>query len=455
MKKLLLTCLFAAPLLSAEPATLPRDFSGGAATIFDESRHAFSRQIPDLTAAQRSAFFVGNSFFNQSWVAAPASTAGRDGLGPLFNTRSCSACHLRDGRSFPPREGDPFAVMLLRISIPGEGPHGAPLPDPMYGGQIQGQALLNAPAEADVVAKYTETPGGFADGEKYSLRKPEYSLHKLGYGPAHKAVRMSARTAPFLIGLGLLEAIPDATLESLADPEDKNKDGISGRLNRVPDVETGTLRIGRFGWKAEQPSVRQQVAGAFNGDMGLTTSIFPNENSTPGQAAATTLPSGGRPEVESKVLDAVVSYSRTLAVPGRRDIDDPQVIAGEELFTAIGCNKCHLPELKTGPVAGLPALSGQTIRPFTDLLLHDLGEGLADHRPTFAANGREWRTPPLWGIGLVEKVNGHTYFLHDGRARNLAEAILWHGGEAEASREGFHKLNRKQRAELLRFLNTL
>lgn len=455
MKKLLLAFLTVAPLQADEPATLPRDYSGGAATIFDESRHAYSRQIPDLTAAQRSAFFVGNSFFNQSWVAAPASTVGRDGLGPLFNTRSCSACHLRDGRSFPPAEGDPFAVMLLRISVPGTGPHGAPVPDPVYGGQIQGQALLNIPAEADVVASFTEIPGSFPDGTTYSMRKPEYSLRNLAYGPAHGQLLMSPRTAPFLIGLGLLEAVPDATLESLADPEDRDGDGISGRLNRVPDVEAGIIRIGRFGWKAEQPSVRQQVAGAFNGDMGLTTSIFPDENHTPTQVAANTLPSGGRPEVEAKVLDAVVSYSRTLAVPGRRGIDDPRVVAGEMLFEDIGCTRCHLPELTTGSVPDFPAISNQTIRPFTDLLLHDLGEGLADHRPTFAANGREWRTPPLWGIGLVEKVNGHTCFLHDGRARDLTEAVLWHGGEADASREAFRKLNQHQRADLLRFLESL
>lgn len=440
---------------ASDPERLPRDYSGGEATIFDESRHAFSRQIPGLTSEQRSAFFVGNSFFNQAWIVAPASAEGRDGLGPLFNTRSCSACHLRDGRGFPPDEGKPFSVMLLRISVPGQGPHGAPVPDPIYGGQIQGKAILNTPAEADVVASFKEVKGRFADGEEYSLRRPTYRLENLGYGHPHQGLLMSPRTAPVVIGLGLLEAIPERTLQAMADPDDADQDGISGRLNRVWDVLKRQVVTGRFGWKAEQPTVQQQVAGAFNGDMGLTTRLFTGENHTDRQAKAKAHPSGGQPEVTDKVLDAVVSYSRTLAVPGRRDIEDEEVIQGEKLFTEIGCTDCHKAQLRTGQVDGFPTLSNQTIQPFTDLLLHDLGEGLADHRPTFAADGREWRTAPLWGVGLVKKVNGHTYLLHDGRARNLTEAILWHGGEGESSKEKFRNLPRDQRQALIRFLNSL
>lgn len=440
---------------ASEPEPLPADYSGGEATIFDESRHAFSRQIPGLNDQQRSAFFVGNSFFNQAWIAAPASAQGRDGLGPLFNTRSCSACHLRDGRSFPPREGQPFSVMLMRISIPGQGPHGAPVPEQTYGGQIQGRGILNTPGEADVVAEFQELPGHFADGEKYSLRQPTYRFENLGYGPIAKDVLLSPRTAPAVIGLGLLEAIPESTLRSMSDPGDENGDGISGRINLVWDVLKNKVVIGRFGWKAEQPTVQQQVAGAFNGDMGLTTRLFTGENHTTRQAKAAANPSGGDPEVTDKVFDSVVSYSRTLAVPGRRDLHDPEVLKGEKLFADIGCTACHKSDLRTGNVADFPTLSNQPIQPFTDLLLHDMGEGLADNRPTFAANGREWRTAPLWGIGLQQKVNKHTFFLHDGRARNLTEAILWHGGEAEASKQRFRHLKRDDRAGLIRFLNSL
>lgn len=431
------------------------DYSGGEATIFDASKHAYSRPIPDLSPEQRAAFFVGNSFFNQNWVAAPASTAGRDGLGPLFNTRSCSGCHTRDGRSAPPEPGRPFTVMLLRVSIPGRGPQGAPVPDPVYGGQIQGRAIPGVPAEADVIAEYETVRGAYGDGEPFELRRPRYSLRNPGYGAPSEQMLMSPRTAPFLIGLGLLEAVPEAALLALADPEDRNGDGISGRLNQVWDVRRKALNVGRFGWKAEQPTVEQQVAGAFNGDMGLTSGLFPGENHTPAQKPAAAQPGGGSPEVSAKILGDVTLYARALAVPGRREMDDPEVRRGGQLFGALGCAACHVPELATGEVTGFPALSRQPIRPHTDLLLHDLGDDLADHRPTFAADGREWRTAPLWGIGLIEKVNGHSFLLHDGRARNFAEAILWHGGEAENSREGFRALGRTERQALIRFLHSL
>lgn len=441
---------------ASEPApTDPRELSGGDATVFDDSRHAFSLPIPGLTDAQKSAFAVGNSFFNLNWVAAPASTSGRDGLGSLFNARSCSACHLHDGRSRPPEPGSAMSVMLLRVSVPGTNAHGGPLPHPVYGGQIQGRALPGVPAEADVVVDFEPVRGAFADGEVFELRRPKYSLRNLGYGPIATNLLMSPRVAPAVIGLGLLEAVPVEQLRALTDPQDRDGDGVSGRLNQVWNVATQRHEPGRFGWKAEQPTVRQQVAGAFNGDMGLTTSIFPTENHTPAQTEATRQTSGGSPEVSDKILDSVAFYSRVLAVPARRSVDDPLVRRGEELLRAAKCAACHREQLTTGEVSGLPQLSRQTILPYTDLLLHDMGDGLADHRPAFAADGREWRTPPLWGLGLIPKVNGHTFLLHDGRARNLAEAILWHGGEAEKSREAFRQMPRADRAALVKFLESL
>ncbi|BCU79277.1 hypothetical protein llg_39920 [Luteolibacter sp. LG18] len=434
--------------MSASPA-------GGATTVEDVSRDAFTKPLANLEGERRSAFFVGNSFFNQNWVAAPASTTARDGLGPLFNTRSCSTCHFKDGRGASPEEGRPFTTALLRISIPGSDPHGGPLPDPIYGGQIQGQALPGVPAEAEVKVSYETISGTYSDGEAYTLRKPVYRMEHPGYGAPSPRLLMSARVAPAMIGLGLLEAVPEKALLDRVDPDDRDHDGISGRVNRVWDVGAKAMAVGRFGWKSEQPSISQQVAAAFQGDMSLTTALFPDENFTPGQEPCASLPNGGSPEVGGKVFDSVVYYSRTLAVPAARGSGDAEVRRGREVFNELRCAACHVPELTTGEWREFPELSGQTIHPYTDLLLHDLGEELDDGRPVFDASGREWRTPPLWGLGLVPKVNGHNTLLHDGRARGVAEAILWHGGEAGPSRDQFRSLPKADREALVRFIESL
>ena len=448
-------CLLAVPLSGLRAVGEAETLSGGATTVFDESQESFSQPAANLPAERRAAFFVGNSFFNQNWVAAPASPAARDGLGPLFNTRSCSACHFKDGRSQPPATGRPFSTALLRISIAGGGPHGEPVPDPVYGDQIQGSALPEVNPEADVFVEYRPVVGRFADGETYELRRPFYRLENLGYGPVAPGLLMSARVAPTMVGLGLLETVPEAVLRALADPEDRDGDGISGRLNMVWDAGSQRAAIGRFGWKAEQPSVRQQTAGAFRGDMGLTTSLMPEANYTVAQADCARLPDGWTPEVGDPIFDAVVFYSRMLAVPAARNTSAPEVIRGRSLFNRLQCAACHRTELVTGDRPELPELSRQTIRPYTDLLVHDLGPELADDRPVFQATGREWRTPPLWGLGLVPTVNGHATLLHDGRARDVVEAILWHGGEAEAAREGFRSSPKDERAALIAFLRSL
>ena len=431
------------------------ELSGGDTTVFDSSPKAFGFPAHNLKDEHRASFFVGHSFFNENWVVAPASTAGRDGLGPLFNARSCSACHFKDGRSRPPEPTQPMVTMLMRISVPGAGPHKEPLPDPTYGGQIQGQAVPGVPPEADVDVDYEEIAGRFSDGQEFSLRKPVYSIKNLGYGPLAKDLMMSPRIAPVMIGLGLLEAVPEKTLRSLADQQVHGGDGISGRINLVWDREAGKTVPGRFGWKAEQPTVRQQTAGAFLGDIGLTSAVMPEENYTAHQEICAKQPTGGHPEVSDKILHDVVTYSRTLGVPARRNWTDPTVLRGKEVFALAKCAACHVPKLQTGDWPEFPELSNQTIRPYTDLLLHDMGPGLSDDRPVFEAGGRDWRTPPLWGIGLVSKVNGHTFFLHDGRARNFAEAILWHGGEADAAREQFRALPATDRAALIAFLQSL
>ncbi len=413
------------------------EIATGQITVDDASREAFTRPMPNLQSERRTPFFVGNSFFNQNWIAAPASTAGREGLGPLFNARSCSSCHFKDGRSAAPLEDQPFTTTILRISLPG---HGAPVADPVYGDQIQGTALPGVHAEAEVRVTYEIITGTFPDGETYSLRRPKYRLENPGYGPVSADLLMSARVAPAIIGLGLLERVP---LDK-GDPEDQNQDGISGRVNRVHDGA-----IGRFGWKAEQATVASQVAGAFQGDMGLTTHLRQEENHTAKQDPH--LENGGSPEVSEKIFDSVVYYCSTLAVPAPRKAS----ARGRQLFTQLQCAACHTPELTTTISPDFPELSEQTIQPYTDLLLHDLGEELNDHRPVFAASGSEWRTPPLWGIGLIPKVNGHSFLLHDGRARNLTEAILWHGGEAKNSQEKFRALPKADRQALIEFIESL
>jgi CxxC motif-containing protein (DUF1111 family) len=432
------------------------DLLGGQTTIFNQTANAFSQPAPGLERQQQLFFFVGNSFFNQNWVAAPASTQARDGLGPLFNSRSCAGCHFKDGRGRPPETpGEAPTGFLIRLSIPERDLRGAYLPDPNYGGQFQDQSILGGQGEGDFQVIYEEIPGTFADGSPYRLRRPRYELTALQYGDLHPEVMFSPRVANQMIGLGLLEAIPEDHLLALADPNDRDGDGVSGRPNYVWDYHNGRQALGRFGWKANQPHLLQQVSAAFAGDMGISTTLFPGPHCSPAQAFCADLPNGGQPEISDDDLLKVVLYSSVLAVPAQRNADDPQVRWGQELFTTAKCSACHVPRQETGLHPTIPSLSYQVIYPYTDLLLHDMGPDLADGRPDFEANGQEWRTPPLWGIGLFQTVNGHTTYLHDGRARNLEEAILWHGGEALAAQQAFLQMTAEERAALLAFLKSL
>jgi CxxC motif-containing protein (DUF1111 family) len=427
--------------------------AGGEGTVYDQSVNAFSFPYRTLSSEQRSDFFIGNSLFNQNWVQAPASTSLRDGVGPLFNARSCSGCHFKDGRGTPPNNGEPMISMLLRLSIPGTSDDGSPLPEPHNGGQLQNFAVSGVKPEGKPIIEYQEIPGKFEDGEYYSLRKPIYKINDLAYGNMQENVMVSPRVAPQMIGMGLLEAINETDILNNADEFDNNNDGISGKANRVYDRETQSLRMGRFGWKANQPTVKQQVAGAFNGDLGVTSSVFPMHGHGDNQKELDKLPHGGTPEISDMELEKVILYSAVLAVPAARSVANMQ--QGKKIFMSIGCASCHRPSYTTGSYDKISVLSHQKIYPYTDLLLHDMGDELADNRPDFAATGTEWRTPPLWGIGLIPVVNGHSNYLHDGRARSLQEAILWHGGEGEAAREKYKKLSKKEREELLKFLNSL
>ncbi|EOA6597429.1 TPA: c-type cytochrome [Vibrio vulnificus] len=437
--------------------------SGGDTSVKKEGPNAFSLPAANLPMSKRLDFSVGNSFFRNPWVSAPASTDARDGLGPLFNTNGCQNCHIKDGRGHPPEKGDSHSVsMLVRLSIPALTAEqkkavitSGVIPEPTYGGQLQDFALQDQKPEGQISIRYSDVPVTFSDGTTVVLRKPTVEIRDLAYGEMHPQTLLSARVAPPMIGLGLLESIAEETLLQWADEDDLNQDGISGKLNKVWDVQTQSLAIGRFGWKAGQPTLMQQNAAAFNGDLGLTSHLFPQENCTDRQDLCRKLPNGGSPEVSDNILDFVEFYSQHLAVPIRRNVNAPQVKLGETLFVQSGCESCHKQTVKTAKREALPALSEQTIHPYTDLLLHDMGPGLADNRPEYLANGQEWRTPPLWGIGYTQEVNDHTYFLHDGRARNLMEAVLWHGGEAEAAKQNVLKMSAKERDALIAFLNSL
>lgn len=461
------------PTASMEPG---EELPGGAATTpgTTDHRDAFSRFSNGIGLAGEARFKIGNAIFRKLWVSAPASTKSSDGLGPIYNARGCQNCHLKDGRGRPPHANWPDETsvsMFLRLSIPPETDAQRKLLDerrakviaePTYGGQLQNFAIQGHEAEGQMVVRYEEVPVRLADGSTVSLRKPTYSVTALAYGPMHPKVMLSPRVAPQMIGLGLLEAIPEADIRAQADPDDADKDGVSGRVSEVWSNEQGRVMLGRFGWKAGNPSVRQQSADAFSGDMGLSTSLFPGASGdcTERQALCLAAPSGGAPaptdpEVGDDLLDLVSFYSRNLAVPMRRKPTDPAVLRGKALFAAAGCAACHRPSFTTGMSADQPHLSGQRIWPYTDLLLHDMGEGLADDRPEGVASGREWRTAPLWGIGLTETVSGHTFFLHDGRARSIPEAILWHGGEAQSARDAFAAMSRAEREALVAFVNSL
>jgi CxxC motif-containing protein (DUF1111 family) len=439
------TLVFSFCVLSGLLLKGPETFSeealpgGERATVKDVTENSFGHPFPSLSRSENREFFVGNSFFKQAWVQAPSSTAGRDGLGPTFNAVSCSSCHLRDGRGRGGREDGFELSILYRLSD-----------NALYGNQLNPFGIGSVPGEGRPEVLYRSFSGQYADGEVYSLRAPVLKIRDWAYGKPEDGLRISARVAPQLIGLGLLERIPEDEIIAGADPSDKNGDGISGEVNWVIDVKTSISMLGRFGWKAEQPSVRQQTAAAFNGDMGLTSPLFPDQNCPTPQADCQAAPSGGLPgetEVSEKVLDRVTLYSQTLAVPHRRNLESPDVLEGQRIFSRIGCAQCHRPNWKIE--------TDWEIYPYTDMLLHDMGPDLSDLSLAGEHLATTWRTPPLWGLGLIPAVNGHSELLHDGRARSVEEAILWHGGEALSAQKKFVQLGKSERNSLVEFIKSL
>ena len=457
----------------------PTDFSapepfegkpGGAATVHvTATSDAFSQPSANIGFAGELDFRLGNALFRKTWIASPASTLASDGLGPLYNARTCQDCHVKDGRALVPHPGERGVGLFLRLSLPGGSTpeeiagYLASQPDPVYGSQLQDFASPGQKAEGRLEVTYEEVPVTLSDGTIISLREPTYMIADAAFGPLSPDLMISPRIAPQMIGLGLLEAIPAADVLALADPDDTDGDGISGRPNIVLSAEFGLPMLGRFGLKAGSPTVREQSAAAFASDMGLSSRLHPDPwgACTAAQTDCRDAVHGQEPgirdglEVDDASLELVTFYARNLGVPARRNADDPQVLRGKALFHAAQCAACHVPKAVTHRLTGRDAQSFQLIWPYTDLLLHDMGDGLADNRPEARATGREWRTPPLWGIGLTAQVSGKMEFLHDGRARSLLEAVLWHGGEAQAAREHVVTMPAADREALLRFLESL
>jgi CxxC motif-containing protein (DUF1111 family) len=434
---------------------------GGDTTRPVATKDAFTFVAANASDQHKAQFVRGNELFTATWEPTPGKNTNTQGLGPLFNAKSCFDCHIQNGRGTPPaKPRDVLESSLVRFSVPGADPNGGPNPIPVYGDQLQDKGIEGVPPEAIPEVRWHDAvKGKFADGTRYSLRAPTVKLTNPAYGALPKDMLISFRVSNPVIGVGLLESIPESTLIALSDENDTDSDGISGRMNVVFDMATKERKAGRFGWKANNASLRHQNATASLSDMGLSSAMLPidlcrKEQVECVEAARKAKPTDGF-ELTPDQVEQLLVYMQLIAVPQQRNTQLPEVKRGEAVFRDMGCAACHMPTLITAADAAIPELSNQTIHPFTDMLLHDMGEGLADHRPDNLASGSEWRTTPLWGLGLTEKVNGHTFLLHDGRARNVTEAILWHGGEAERAKEKFRTAPKTARDDLLAFLGSL
>ena len=465
----------------APKLTVEENNPGGDTTVSYKPFASFQLPAANLNDQLRPAFHAGKALANQPWVKAPTVTTARDGLGPIYNARTCLSCHVKGGKGFIPNNNtNPISSTLIRVSKPGsdykllqiEGV----IPHPVYGDQIQGQSVSLAhqlrhsqkpgtlkhdvAPEAYVYIHWDTQTFTYPDQHQIELRKPRLKLTDLGYGPFGEDTLYSIRVAPAIHGMGLLELIDDKDLYALSDENDANNDGISGRLNKVWDIEKQATVIGRFGLKANKPTLKMIVAGAFKNDIGISNPLFPQQPCSAQQASCNGIINGntkehGDVELSEELLILTTNFNRDLAPVVRRNSLDAVVKKGRDLFYQAGCNQCHQPRFKTRSSEEAPHLSNQIIWPYTDLLLHDMGSELADGRPDFLATGNEWRTAPLWGVGLLQQVNGSNALLHDGRARTVEEAILWHGGEASLTKARFIQLVKTEREALIKFVNSL
>ena len=445
----------------------PNDFSqpekyeqypSGATTnqqIFNED--VFSQPLANLNFTQEIDFRLGNGFFRTIWTEASQEPSEFDGLGPLFNASSCHSCHVRDGRGRASLSDDGENSLLLRLGQKkGEG---EAIADPIYGHQLQDRAINAMRPEGQIRQRFEDSPITLSDGLVVTLRKPIFEIETHS-DPLAQGTRSSPRIAQQMIGLGLIEAISEADILSHADPEDQNEDGISGRPNMIWSQAKRATMLGRFGHQATQATLIDQVASAFFNDMGLVSRPFQgvDANCTAEQRACAHLPNGQDSdglEVTDNILNLITFYSQTLAVPERKRFEEPEVLRGKAVFYSVGCQGCHVPKYVTQRFKKESPFDFQLIWPYSDFLLHDMGEGLASGFGEGVATQREWRTAPLWGIGHTRTVSGEENYLHDGRARNLLEAILWHGGEAAPHQKAVVALSKSDREALLTFLKSM
>jgi len=440
-----------------------------------------SMQLPakNMDDKLRPNFHAGKALANQPWIKAPTITTARDGLGPIYNARTCLTCHIKGGKGFIPSDNTtPISSTLVRLSKKGDQfdklKYAGVIPHPVYGDQIQGQSISLAhqlrhsqksgtlkhdvAPEAYVFVNWSEETFEYPDQHQVQLRKPNMEFKNLGYGPLGPDTLFSLRVAPTIHGMGLISLIDEKDIVNLSDENDANHDGISGRINQVWDIEKQATVLGRFGLKSNKPTLAMIVGGAFANDLGISNSLAPNQPCTALQLTCLKIPNGNdeeNVELPDHLLKLVINFNRDLAPPLRRNSLDKNVLAGRELFYTSGCNQCHNPRFETQRSDEATHLSEQVIWPYSDFLLHDMGPHLADGRPDFLASGDEWRTAPLWGIGLLSQVNGSTVLLHDGRARSVEEAILWHGGEAGSAKTRFINLKKSDRINLIKFVNSL
>ncbi|MEM6253044.1 MAG: di-heme oxidoredictase family protein [Cyanobacteria bacterium P01_D01_bin.156] len=436
----LLTALGGIVLSSAVNAQISPVASAGDATTFNRTSSAYEEAPPNLVEWETVDHDLGDEVFEEAFVSTPGTE--RSGLGPVFNNVSCVSCHIRNGRGMPEpgqlllrvTDGEAAAVVDKADALKNAPPVAG------LGNQVQDFSIVGETPEAKVEILWKEQAGSYADGTPYRLRSPQFNVTLANGEPLPETVQVSPRIPPHVYGLGLLEAIPEDDILALADPDDVDGDGISGRPNRVWDEQAQEVALGRFGWKANAPNLLQQSADAYVNDMGITSPMFPGED--------------GSAEIDQEKLVLAAAYAQTLAAPARTLMDDPQVQQGEQLFTDASCVACHVSSFRTGSHK-YPALENQDIHPYTDMLLHNMGDALADNRADYEATGKEWRTPSLWGVGLAQAVLPYSGYLHDGRARTFEEAILWHGGEAESSKAAFEAMSAEDRDALVRFLQSL
>jgi len=423
---------------------------GGSATVSPrDPKRAYATATSALDGLAALDAAAGEGLFARLWVSAPASTRAADGLGPLYNARACTSCHVNHGRGHPPDAGGtPGVAMALRLA----GPDGAP--DPVLGQQVQHLAVAGLKAEAQAHLDWHEFPVTLVDGEVVHLREPVITLSQFGYGPPAPETALGARIAPPLIGMGLIERIDPADILA-------NESRVGGRARMIADpvayggADGVGAKLARFGRRAGTVSLQHATAAALAVDIGMSTPLFPDPwgDCTAAQPACRDAPHGDGDarvhEISNTGLNLIVQHLASLGVPSPRHTGD--TAQGAKIFAEAGCATCHRPSYQIDTADG-----PDTISPYSDFLLHDMGPGLASTAPEAGVSSGEWRTAPLWGLGWTSIVGeGLESYLHDGRARSVLEAILWHGGAAQSARDHVAALPAEDRAALIRYLESL